>query len=90
MQTVRKDSDDALIGGDVFSSDGEWLGKTWDVQDESFQVECSYQPDYWLPLNTVNSADAQRIVLTFPQRDLDRYKATQPRATGRWHGLLSR
>ena len=90
MRTGQKDSDDAVIGGDVFSSDGECLGKIGDVQDESFQVECSYQPACWLPFSTVNSADTERIILTFPKRDLDRYKGTQPRAAGRWQGLLSR
>jgi hypothetical protein len=82
--------DDAPVGGEIFSSDGERLGKIWDVEDAAFQVDCADQADYWLPFNTVESADTGRIVLTFPKRDLDHYKRTAPLAPGRWQGLLTR
>jgi len=90
VSSVPTDSDDAAVAGEVFSSDGECLGRIWDVQDASFQVDCSDEADYWLPFTTVESADTERIVLTFPRRDLDQYKSSPPRAAGRWQGLLTR
>ena len=66
------------IGGDVYTSDGEELGRVWDVQDASFQVDVPFESDYWLPFNTVASADAERITLTFPRAELDHYKSHDP------------
>ena len=69
---------DTSIGGEVFTSDGERLGKVWDVQEASFKVDAPFQPDYWLPFNTVESADAERIILNFPKDELDHYKSRDP------------
>jgi len=75
---------DTSIGGEVFTSDGERLGKVWDVQDvqdvqeASFKVDAPFQPDYWLPFNTVESADAERIILNVPKDELDHYKSRDP------------
>ena len=57
---------------------GERLGKACEVQDASFKVDAPFQPDYWLPLNTVSTADGERISLTFPKERLDSYKSNEP------------
>ena len=72
-RTAQSGFGDASIGGEVFTSDGKRLGKVWDVQNASFQVDCSYELEYWLPFNTVESADAERITLTFPKAELNRF-----------------
>ena len=69
---------DALIDTEVFTSDGERLGKAEDVQDASFKVDAPFQPDYWLPLNTVASVDADRVLLTFHKEQLDQYRSDEP------------
>ena len=77
-RTAQSGFGDASIGGEVFTSDGKRLGKVWDVQNASFQVDCSYELEYWLPFNTVESADAERITLTFPKAALNRFKSREP------------
>ncbi len=69
---------DALVGVEVFTSDGARLGKVGEVQDAAFKVDAPFKPDYWLPLNTMASVDEDRISLTFPEDQLGTYKRDEP------------
>ena len=73
----RKDLDD-LIAAEVFTSDGERLGKVQEVQDASFKIDAPFKPDYWLSFSTVGSINADRILLTFPKEQLGQYKSDEP------------
>ncbi len=69
---------EALTGIELCTSDGERLGKVSEVKDASFKVDAPFRPDFWLPLNTVESVTADRVLVTFPKEQLDHYKSNEP------------
>jgi hypothetical protein len=71
---------DLPIGGDLFTTDGDHLGVVREIHGRHFKVDAPMQPDYWLPLDCVDSVTGRRILLNFPKNRLGDYKTDNPLA----------
>jgi hypothetical protein len=71
---------DLPIGAEVSTSDGDVLGTVREIHGDFFKVDVSMQPDYWIPMNCINSISGKRVQLTFPKDRLGDYKLSEPGA----------
>lgn len=64
------------IGSDVYTSDGDKLGKIKEVRDTYFKVDSSMKPDYWLSTDCIlgGSGAADRVTVTFVKDRLNDHK----------------
>jgi len=63
------------IGDDVYTSDGDKLGKVKEVRGVHFQVDAPMQPDYWLGTECVKGEfGAGRVTLVFDKNHIDENK----------------
>ena len=51
-------------GAQVVTSDGEEIGSVGEVREDAFQVDVDEEPNAWLPLSCVTSADAVAVRLS--------------------------
>jgi hypothetical protein len=65
-------------GSEIFTRDGEKIGAVKQVSDGYFKVNAHMQPDYWLPLGSVDSCTAARVTMAFDKNDLGEHKANLP------------
>ena len=70
---------DLPVDAEVFTSDGDRIGKIKEVGGGSFKVDATMQPDYWLPTDTVASTSGNRVTLSFHKDRLGEYKSSEPR-----------
>ncbi len=68
------------IDAEIYTSDGERLGTVREVEGQSFKVDAPLQPDYWLPMDCVESVSGNRVRLNFAKDRLGNYKTGAPRA----------
>ena len=71
METMR-------IGCPVYTSDGDKLGTVKDLAGDTFKLDVSGQPDYWLRSTDVLNAAVDRITMRFNKDHLGDYKTEQP------------
>jgi hypothetical protein len=57
-------------GLDVFTSDGELLGRVKTFSGDRFKIDAAMQPDYWLSCDAIASADSTRVTTTFVKDQL--------------------
>lgn len=62
------------IGADVYTQDGDHLGKVGDVQGGFFKVDVRLHEDYWLKRAYIASSSSDRVTLTFPKHELEKYR----------------
>jgi hypothetical protein len=63
------------IGADVYTSDGDKLGKVKEVRGAYFKVAAPMQPDYWLGTESVNGGfGAGRVTVVFDKNHIDENK----------------
>ncbi len=58
-------------GREVFTMDGERLGRVKEVQERAIKVDASLRPDFWLPRERVLSFTNERVTMDFNHADLD-------------------
>ena len=63
------------VGQDVYTRDGEHLGKVKEVRGDRFKIDASMQPDYWLPASTAGQPLGNDLTVTFTKDELGEYKA---------------
>jgi hypothetical protein len=68
------------VGAEVFTADGERLGEIKEVRAGWFKVDAAMQPDYWLPMRTVDTTVGNRVTLNFKHELLSDYKQDEPLA----------
>jgi len=66
------------VDAEVFTSDGDRIGKIREVGSGSFKVDAAMRPDYWLPTDTVASTTGNRVTLSFHKDRLGEYKSDKP------------
>jgi hypothetical protein len=71
---------DLPIGATVFTHDNDQLGTVREIRRDSFKVDVSMQPDYWLPLSCVATVTGTNISLDFDKDRLGDHKLSEPRA----------
>ena len=61
-----------VIGAEVFTSDGDKLGKVKGLQGMFFKVDASMHPDYWLSTSAIaGTPTVERVTLAFAMDRLD-------------------
>ena len=60
-------------GREVFTLDGERLGRVKEVQEHAIKVDAALRPDFWLPRERVLSFTNERVTMDFDQADLGRH-----------------
>jgi hypothetical protein len=68
-----------MPGTDVYTSDGDKIGQVSEVRGDAFKVDASMMPDYWLPLDCVDSADAGGVRLDCSKDELGDHKVDEPK-----------
>ena len=71
---------DVRIDAEVFTRDHDKLGTVREVRGDSFKVDVSMQPDYWLPLSCVSTVSGNEVLLDFDKDRLGDHKLSEPRA----------
>jgi hypothetical protein len=63
------------IGADVYTSDGDKLGKVKEVRGAYFKVDAPMHPDYWLGTECINGAfGSGRVTVVFDKKHIDENK----------------
>jgi hypothetical protein len=65
---------DIRPGREVFTLDGEKLGRVKEVTGSALKIDASMRPDYWLPRSHVLSFTNERVTMDFNHDDLKRYE----------------
>jgi hypothetical protein len=73
-------TDDQVIGSEVISRDGMYLGTAKAVEGYYFKLDAAMQPDYWLSMDTIASVIPNRIALNFDADRLADFALSVPRA----------
>ena len=71
METIR-------TGGPVYTSDGDKLGTVKDVLGDTFKLDVTGQPDYWLRTGDILTSAVDRITMRFDKDHLGDFKVDQP------------
>jgi hypothetical protein len=69
------------VGDEVFSRDGERLGRVKELAAEHFKVDAPRASDYWLARATISSppdGGAGRLCLTFNKEQIEDFKLEGP------------
>lgn len=66
------------IGQDVYTRDGDHLGKVKEVQGDRFKIDASMQPDYWLPASALGRPLGNDLTVTFTKDQLGDHKVSAP------------
>jgi hypothetical protein len=72
--------DDLVLGAEVISRDGMYVGTAKAVDGPYFKVNAAMQPDYWLSMDTIASVTPNRIALNFDADRLGDFALPVPRA----------
>ena len=67
-------------GREVFTMDGERLGRVTEATDTAIKIDAALRPDYWLPRERVLSFTNERVTLDFDHADLGRHQRDAPEA----------
>jgi hypothetical protein len=57
-------------GVEVFSSDGERIGKVKEVRQQDFLLDRPMARDLYVPLDAIDLAAADRVILNLPSNEL--------------------
>ena len=71
-------TENITMGADVFTSEGDRLGQVAEVRGTAFRVDVSMMPDYWLPADCVDSADAGGVHLECTKDEVGDHKIDAP------------
>lgn len=68
------------VGAQVFTHDGQNVGKVGEVRARAFKVQTSlFQRDFWLLAEVVSSAAPDGgVMLAVPKADLSHHKVSEP------------
>jgi hypothetical protein len=66
------------LGSDVYTQDGEHLGRVKELRHDYLNVDARLQLDYWLPLGLVATFADGRVTMDFAKDQLDEHKADLP------------
>jgi hypothetical protein len=66
-------------GVEVFTSDGDKLGRVKEVTGDCFKVDASMRPDYWLARDSITSAAGNDVFLNFTKKQLGDMKMDGPK-----------
>ncbi len=66
------------VGKDLFTRDGDHLGKVKEIQGGRFKVDAPMQPDYWLPASAIGEPLGNDLYVTFAKVQLDEFKVEAP------------
>jgi hypothetical protein len=72
--------DELVLGAEVISRDGMYVGTAKVVDGQYFKVDAAMQPDYWLSMDTIASVTPNRIALNFDADRLADFALSAPRA----------
>jgi hypothetical protein len=79
FQTQGNDlADKVVVGASVATADGRELGHVKQVEASAFLIDVPLHFDYWLEVNLVKEASAERVVLAIAESDLGGYKMDRP------------
>jgi hypothetical protein len=70
------------VGAEVYTADGDKLGKVKDVAGTCFKVDAPMRPDYWLAADCVTSSSAGEVRLNVTKDSLGSAKVEGPGHTG--------
>lgn len=65
-------------GAEVLTADGEVIGRIGELAAAHFKVAATGASDYWLEIDSVREYTPTRVVLNFPQYELDALKLDGP------------
>ena len=66
------------IGAEVYTADGDKLGKIKEVLGDCFKVDASMRPDYWLARDTITACAGNDVNLSFTKSQLGDMKVDKP------------
>jgi hypothetical protein len=67
-------------GAPVYTSDGDKLGTVSQISGDTFKLDVSGQPDYWLSTDEILTSEIDRIAMRFNKDHLGDYKLDKPAA----------
>ncbi len=67
-----------IVGWPVYTLDGEKLGDVGEVRRRYFKVNAPLQPDYWLSVDTIQSAHDERVGLALARQDVEGQMLDEP------------
>jgi len=67
-----------MIGAPVVARDGKDLGKLKEIQGDAMHIDAPMAFDYWLPVEVIQSAEPDHIVLRLAADDISDYKLDPP------------
>ncbi len=70
------------VGAEVYTSDGDKLGKVKEVSGGCFKVDASMRPDYWLASDCATSATGSEVRLNIAKDRLGDAKVDGPGHAG--------
>ncbi|MGD9893970.1 MAG: PRC-barrel domain-containing protein [Dehalococcoidia bacterium] len=65
-------------GTEVYTADGDRLGKVKEVMGDCFKVDASMRPDYWLARDCITSSSGNDVRLGFSKSQLGDKKMGNP------------
>jgi hypothetical protein len=74
----ERDAAGPMVGQEIYTHDGDHIGKVKEVHGDRFKVDAPMQPDYWLPTNAIGQPAGDRLTLTFAKDQLGEYKIDGP------------
>ena len=69
---------EVAVGAQVFTNDGDELGRVKEVRGHYFKVDHRMGPDFWLQREFIESSTPQRVGMQIAKADLDNYKVKEP------------
>jgi hypothetical protein len=66
-------------GAEVYTVDGDKLGKIKEVTGDCFKVDASMRPDYWLARDSITSFAGNEVHLSFTKSQLGDMKMDSPK-----------
>jgi hypothetical protein len=72
------DSSQLIHGMDIFTSDGDRIGRVGELHGSYFKVDTPMMPDYWLSTDCLLSGGSSGVRLNFSKDELGDYKLDKP------------
>jgi hypothetical protein len=78
---VQNSNADLAAGKDLYSRDGDHLGKVKEVRGGLLKVDAPLQPDYWLSATSIGQPLGNDLYVTFTKDQLSQHKVDAPTPT---------
>jgi hypothetical protein len=78
MAQLGRDPIDLAVGAEVYTRDGEHLGRVKEIGDGFFKLDVRMHADYWLQTEFIEAVEGGRVTMSFGKKDADDYRVVEP------------